>query len=349
MIVIKYEIIEEETKMRNALKKMILTAALVVTTLVVFPTNAEAKTKTLTYNIDKITADKFCKDIQSQGTRAVTLHGDKDQYKIVLTVKASSKKKGRAKVRTFAKKVVTAKSNKYGLSYGIKYDDFNIERYDAKKKVYKTILNNTANDIFYLNGITNKALHEEFMLRGGWDIKVKTVFPTTEDFKNSSESVKVQYILDYIGFKCMEYEDTHIRYSFKDLYYGKARGVCSDFSNVYVHAARLIGYNVAADRENNYAAKHSVALIKAKRSDNKYDYFLCGNNFIDSYSNIDFNWIKTTETKANLYKDTPFACWQVAAPDEFKVTKLEKGAYNYAKSGRISELDEILKSKYEHC
>ena len=48
MIVIKYEIIEEETKMRNALKKMILTAALVVTTLVVFPTNAEAKTKTLT-------------------------------------------------------------------------------------------------------------------------------------------------------------------------------------------------------------------------------------------------------------------------------------------------------------
>lgn len=327
--------------MRNALKKMILTAALVVTTLVVFPTNAEAKTKTLTYNIDKITADKFCKDIQNQGTQAVAFNGDKDQYKIVLTVKASSKKKGRAKVRTFAKKVVTAKSNKYGLSYGIKYDDFNIERYDAKKKVYKTILNNTANDIFYLNGITNKALHEEFMLRGGWDIKVKTVFPTTEDFKNSSESVKVQYILDYIGM-VMDYEDTHIRYSFKDLYYGKARGVCSDFSNVYVHVARLIGYNVAADRENNYAAKHSVALIKAKRSDNKYDYFLCSNNSVGSYSNIDFKWLKTTETKAKLYKDLPFACWQVAAPDEFKVTKLEKGAYNYAKSGMVSELKEIL-------
>ena len=55
--------------MRNIFKKMILTAALVVTTLVVFPTNAEAKTKTLTYNIDKITADKFCKDIQNQGDR----------------------------------------------------------------------------------------------------------------------------------------------------------------------------------------------------------------------------------------------------------------------------------------
>ena len=332
--------------MRNVFKKMILTAVLVFGTLVVLPTTAEAKTKTLTYNIDKITADKFCKDIQNQGTQAVAFNGDKDQYKIVLTVKASSKKKGRAKVRTFAKKVVTAKSNKYGLSYGIKYDDFNIERYDAKKKVYKTILNNTANDIFYLNGITNKALHQENFYIGGYYVKKDAVFPTTEDFKNSSESVKVQLILDYMGsMNCMHYDDVKIKYSFKDLYYGKARGVCSDFSNVYVHAARLIGYNVAADRENNYAAKHSVALIKAKRSDNKYDYFLCGNNFIDSYSNIDFNWIKTTETKANLYKDTPFACWQVAAPDEFKVTKLEKGAYNYAKSGMISELDEILKSK----
>ena len=325
--------------MRNVFKKMILTAVLVFGTLVVLPTTAEAKTKTLTYNINKVTADEFCKDIQSQGTRAVTLHGDKDQYKIVLTVKASSKKKGRAKVRTFAKKVVTAKSNKYGLSYGIKYDDFNIERYDAKKKVYKTILNNTANDIFYLNGITNKALHEEFMLRGGWDIKVKTVFPTTEDFKNSSESVKVQYILDYIGFNCMDYEDTHIRYSFKDLYYGKARGVCGDFSNMYVHAARLIGYNVVADRENNYAAKHSTALIKAKRSDGKYDYFEGNNNSINTYI------IELKACEQSSIKIGNLAVWQVKNPEEFKVSKLEKEAYKYAIKLPKSELEEILKSK----
>ena len=98
--------------MRNVFKKMILTAVLVFGTLVVLPATVEAKTKTLTYNINNVTADEFCKDIQSQGTRAVTLHGDKDQYKIVLTVKAYSKKKGRVKVRTFAKKVVNAKSNK---------------------------------------------------------------------------------------------------------------------------------------------------------------------------------------------------------------------------------------------
>lgn len=332
--------------MRNVFKKMILTAALVVTTLVVLPATVEAKTKTLTYNINKVTADKFCKDVQSQGTRAVTLHGDKDQYKIVLTVKASSKKDGRAKVRTFAKKVVIAENNKYGLSYGIKYDDYNIEKFDAKKKVYKTILNNTANDIFYLNGITNKALHQENFYIGGYYVKKDAVFPTTEDFKNSSESVKVQLILDYMGsMNCMTYEDTHIRYSFKDLYYGKAQGVCGDFSNMYVHAARLIGYNVAADRENNYAAKHSIALIKAKRSDDKYDYFVGNNNNLVNYSKINYSWVKSTGTKVELYKELYFESWQVAAPDEFKVTKLEKGAYNYAKSGMISELNEVLKNK----
>ena len=336
--------------MRNVFKKMILTAALVVTTLVVFPTNAEAKTKTLTYNINKVSADKFCKDIQNQGTQAVAFNGDKDQYKIVLTVKASSKKKGRAKVRTFAKKVVTAKSNKYGLSYGIKYDDFNIERYDAKKKVYKTILNNTANDIFYLNGITNKALHQEGICVDEYYAKKDAVFPTTEDFKNSSESVKVQFILDYIGENCMDYEFNNKKTDFKSLYYGKARGVCIDFSKVDVHVARLIGYNVVADQETNYAAKHSVSLIKAKRSDGKYDYFIGCNGNVKSYSKINFKKLSKEAKNFKGFKGDgsdilTFSYWQVVAPDEFKVTKLEKGAYNYAKSGMISELDEILKSK----
>ena len=326
--------------MRNVFKKMILTTALVLGTLVVLPTTAEAKTKNLIYNINNVTADDFCKDVQSQGTRAVTLHGDKDQYKIVLTVKASSKKEGRAKVKTFAKKVVNADSNKYGLAYGIKYDDYNIEKFDAKKKVYKTILNNTANDIFYLNGITNKALHQENFYIGGYYVKKDAVFPTTEDFKNSSESVKVQLILDYMGsMNCMTYEDTHIRYSFKDLYYGKARGVCGDFSNMYVHAARLIGYNVAADRENNYAAKHSTALIKAKRSDGKYDYFEGNNNSINTYI------IELKACEQSSIKIGNLAVWQVKNPEEFKVSKLEKEAYKYAIKLPKSELEEILKNK----
>lgn len=326
--------------MRNVFKKIILTTALVLGTLVILPTTTEAKTKTLTYNINKVTADKFCKDIQNQGTQAVAFNGDKDQYKIVLTVKASSKKEGRAKVNAFAKKVVNADSNKYGLAYGIKYDDYSIEKFDAKKKVYKTILNNTANDIFYLNGITNKALHQENFYIGGYYVKKDAVFPTTEDFKNSSESVKVQLILDYMGsMNCMTYEDTHIRYSFKDLYYGKARGVCGDFSNMYVHAARLIGYNVVADRENNYAAKHSTALIKAKRSDGKYDYFEGNNNSINTYI------IELKACEQSSIKIGNLAVWQVKNPEEFKVSKLEKEAYKYAIKLPKSELEEILKNK----
>ena len=116
--------------------------------------------------------------------------------------------------------------------------------------------------------------------------------------------------------------------------------------------ARLIGYNVVADRENNYAAKHSLALIKAKRSDGKYDYFIDG----ATYNRVDFRSLNEKAKKFKGFKgdgssslELDFDFWQVVAPDEFKVTKLEKGAYNYAKSGMISELDEILKSKYEHC
>ena len=149
--------------MRNALKKMILTAALVVTTLVVFPTNAEAKTKTLTYNINKVSANKFCEDVYNKGADAVFLESDKNTYKIKLTVKAASKKEGRAKIKKFAKKVMNAKTNQFGLSYGIKYDDYNSDEYDAKKKVYTTELYQSANDLYYLNAITKSALHKNTM------------------------------------------------------------------------------------------------------------------------------------------------------------------------------------------
>ena len=98
--------------MRNVFKKMILTAALVLGTLVVLPATVEAKTKTLTYNINKVTADEFCKDVYAKGVTAHCLEKDKNKYKITITVKAKSEKDGVKKVESFAKKVMKAKSNK---------------------------------------------------------------------------------------------------------------------------------------------------------------------------------------------------------------------------------------------
>ena len=77
--------------MRNVFKKMILTAVLVFGTLVVLPTTADAKTKNLTYNINKVTADEFCKDVYAKGVTAHCLEKDKNQYKITITVKGTIK------------------------------------------------------------------------------------------------------------------------------------------------------------------------------------------------------------------------------------------------------------------
>ena len=177
--------------MRNVFKKMILTAVLVFGTLVVLPATVEAKTKTLTYNINKVTADEFCKDVYAKGVTAHCLEKDKNKYKITITVKAKSEKDGVKKVESFAKKVMKAKSNKYGLSYGVSLkDDYNWYRYNNKKKVLTVKLFNTANDLYYLNCITRDALQTNWIESTKCSVKTKTVFPDSESFKKASGSCK---------------------------------------------------------------------------------------------------------------------------------------------------------------
>ena len=106
-------------------KKIVLTAALVLGTVVVLPQSVQAKTKAITYNIDKQSVDYICKDIQAYGKVAHLREGDKNTYKIKIETKAKSVAEGRKKVNNFAKKLMKCDSNTYGLSYGIKYDDYN--------------------------------------------------------------------------------------------------------------------------------------------------------------------------------------------------------------------------------
>ena len=325
--------------MKNVLKKKILTAALVVTTLVVFPTNAEAQTKTLTYNIDKVSADKFCKDIDNKGADAVFLESDKNTYKIKLTVKAASKKEGRAKVKKFAKKVMNAKTNQFGLSYGIKYDDYNYEKYDAKKKVYTTELYQSANDLYYLNAITKSALHKNTMETNKGTVYLKEVFPDYETFKQSSESVKVQTILYYMGHNCLvtSQEKKGMKFSWKKAFHNKMYGVCSDYANMFGYALRLIAYDYDLQYEINWKANHEVVLMKVKNSADTYDYFLGdGGGF---YPYITFGVPKTAKISSS-----EFDVWQVKAPKEYKVSKLEKAAFKYATKKTVSELERIAKN-----
>ena len=326
--------------MRNVFKKMILTAALVVTTLVVFPTNAEAKTKNLTYNINKVTADEFCKDVQAQGKSAI-FAGGKDKYKIVMTVKASSVKDGRAKVKKFAKKVMTADSNKYGLSYGVQMDDYNTEKYDSKKKIYTTKLFNSVNDIYYLNAITSRALRDVEYWQEHYVNNIIAVFPNNESFKKLSESAKTEFILNYMGRNSFvaSKEKKGMAFSWKKAFQGKMGGVCSDYANMYGLALRLIAYDYDLQYEINWKANHEVVLMKVKNSADTYDYFEGNGGGFSSYNSNaeDYTYGKIKITALN------FAAWQHCSPKTYKVTKLEKDAYKWGKKNK-SDFMYLLKA-----
>ena len=317
--------------MKNVLKKMILTAVLVFGTLVVLPATVEAKTKTLTYNINKVSANKFCEDVYNKGADAVFLESDKNTYKIKLTVKAASKKEGRAKVKKFAKKVMNAKTNQFGLSYGIKYDDYNYEKYDAKKKVYTTELYQSANDLYYLNAITKKALHDTSFYDVNYFVDINKVFPDYASFKESSESIKAEVILTYMGYNCMTYakEKKGMKFSWKKAFYNKMYGVCSDYANMYGLALRLVAYDYDLQYEINWKANHEVVLAKVKNASGTYDYFEGNGGFSSYNSNAeDYTYGKIKITALN------FAAWQHCSPKTYKVTKLEKDAYKWGKKNK---------------
>ena len=329
--------------MKNVLKKMILTAALVVTTLVVFPTNAEAKTKTLTYNINKVSANKFCEDVYTKGAEAHFLEKDKNKYKITLTVKAKSEKDGVKKVESFAKKVMKADSNKYGLSYGVSLKDgYNWYRYNNKKKVLTVTLANTANDLYYLNCITRDALQTNWIESTKCSVKTKTVFPDSESFKKASESAKTQTVLYYMGHNCM-YGNTDAKgtkISWKRLYEHEQEGVCSDFAQMQEKAVRLIAYDYTAQHEISWKANHEILLVGIKNSEGSYDYFDGSNGGFYPYR-VDSKVVKDKTPVTYGFFDS----WQVSEPKLYKVTKLEKAAYKWGKAKKSSDLEKMYMNR----
>lgn len=328
--------------MRNVFKKMILTAALVVTTLVVLPATVEAKTKTLTYNINNVTADEFCKDVYAKGVTAHCLERDKNKYKITITVKAKSEKEGKKKVETFAKKVMKADSNKYGLSYGVKPDEYTHEKYDAKKKIYTVKLANTANDLYYLNCITRDALRVNYIESNKCSIKTKVVFPDSESFKEASESAKVQTICRYMGRNCMYGISDKIAFTWKRAYEGKCQGMCGEFLDMYIRAVRVIAYDYNYQIEvNTNGVNHGLVIVKVKNSDGSYDYFEGNNGGFSPYSVWETEKIKNKNASNYL----GFDAWQVTEPKFYKVTKFEKDAYKWGKANKASDLEKMYMNR----
>lgn len=319
-------------------KKIVLTAALVVGTMIALPQTVEAKTKAITYNIDKQSVNAICKDIQLKGKTAHLLEEDKNTYKIVLQTKAKSRSEGRKKINSFAKKLMKTDSNTYGLSYGVKPDDYNSESYDKKKRVYTTKLYNTANDIYWLNKIVNEALNQDVFYAGRYTIKTKSIFPDAEALKNSSQSVKAQFILRFMGDHCMNYDKAN-KFTWKGAYAGTNKGVCLDFAYMYEKAVRLVANDYAVQQERNSKANHAMVIMRVKNSNGKYDFFEGNNEGFGTYY-IDLELSKQKGIKKNF--EIGFSELQVNAPKEYRVSKLEKDAYQYGIKNTNSELATIV-------
>lgn len=317
---------------------------LVLGVLLVLPVTVQAKTKNLTFNINKVSANDFVTEVQTQGKIAHFSEKDKNQYKITLTVKAKNEKEGVKKVESFAKKVMKADSNKYGLSYGVSLKDgYNWYRYNEKKKVLTVNLSNTANDLYYLNCITRDALNTNYIESHKCSVKTKSVFPDSAAFKKASESAKTQTVLYYMGLNCMEYDRTKLNvgviFNWKKAYEGKMKGVCSDFAEMYRRAVRLIAYDYNEQGECSVKANHEVSLMRIKNSNGTYDYFEGNNEIFDSYSGT------KDVSKDDSVSSLSFAVWQVKAPKLFKVDKLERGAFKWSQSNKSSDLEKMYMNK----
>lgn len=346
-------------------KKTILTIMLLFAALVlVKPETAEAKPKTetitKTYDIDKVSANDFVKKVQKDGVIGAKVYQDKKIYKIKLTTKAKSVSDGEKKIKAFAKKVKTAKTNTYGFSYGVKPDEYNSCRYDRKKKIYIENMYLTSNDIYYLNELTRKALKEPIaessfvfseLDKNGKSVStlkltyvyMSDLFPDTATFKKCSDSVKYEFVANYI---CgLMTGGDHKKIQWKDIYYDKEVGACQELAWMEEEIVRAIASDYDYLFEGNHRVNHAMELVKVKRSDGTYDYFICNNGIVGIYctlgSDDDF-W--------SLCKAEDVSCfesWVHYHPEEYLNDKLEKEAYKYGKKEDATEYMNLVYKIYK--
>ena len=326
--------------MKNVFKTLTITVVTMFL-VVLIPTTVQAKTKVMNFNIDKVSANDFVTEVQTQGKIAHFSEKDKNKYKITLTVKAKSEKDGVKKVESFAKKVMKADSNKYGLSYGVKPDEYTHEKYDAKKKIYTVKLANTANDLYYLNCITRDALNTKYIESNGNSLTTKAIFPDSKSFKKASESVKVQTICSYMGSHCMYGISGKIAFTWKRAYEGKCQGMCGEFLDMYIRAIRLIAYDYKYQIEVNTKVNHGLVIVKVKNSDDSYDYFQGNNSGFNPYIVLDTKVTKDKNAATYLFFDS----WQVSEPKLYRVTKFEKAAYKWGKAKKSSDLEKMYMNR----
>ena len=303
-------ITNEENIIKKLLKNLILGILIICTVVTAIPvTNTQAaikpykKEKQLWVDIDKITPEKYIKMVHKYGKKGIK---EKVQYYIGFKMNTKTEAKTITKLNNFDKKVMKAKNNKYGISMGASMDSANS---DTWRKGNKIEMYTPCNDVVYMEQIIGDALNQKTYSVDGYDknghytratVYVKDLFPTVASFKKASDSVKLQFVADYMSKHCMFYAGTpkngYDGFCFEGAASeGKCYGVCLDFRNMYIHCARMICYidevhdgkfrksalNIAFD-SSKY--DHSVAAIYVRNSYGGFDYFEGNNSNFRTFS-----------------------------------------------------------------
>lgn len=293
--------------MKKVLKNLVLGILIICTVITVVPIiNTQAaikpytKEKQLWVDIDKITPEKYIKMVHKYGKKGIK---EKTHYFLGFKMNTKTKKETIAKLNKFQRKVMKAKNNKYSISMGAGMDNANSDTWEKGNKIS---MYTSCNDVVYMEQIIGDALKQRTYSVMGYDRKgryvtatvyVKDLFPTINDFKKASDSVKLQFMADYMGKHCMFYAGTpkngYDSFCFEGVASeGKCYGVCSDFAIMYAECTRMlcntgifmdsklgdISY-CGADVGTFYSFNHSVAACYARNSYGTNDVFE-GNNAI---------------------------------------------------------------------
>ena len=339
--------------MKKLVKKLVVTFLIICSIITIIPVNnVQAASKTykvvrdkedknyyyLVIDIAKTTLKQYLDIIRTYGKKEGK-NNYKNQYKIVLSCKCNKKNSDPYKLfNPYAEKM--KKYSKYGLTYGLQFDDSQKGTCFKNGILYYENLY-TCGQVYYMEKIFEKALTKmktitvtTYTNKGKtcntYTANVKDLFPNAKTFKNASDSVKIQFILTYCGKYGMTYGYQERFWTWKDIYEGTAKGDCDQFSRMYCSIARMIGeYYSFGTAYNN----HSAGLLYGKNSKGQLDFFETNNDTVQNFayplkstSKKDAYWILDWH-HYNVYD----LCGDISDK-----------AFKYAKAWKVSELNQLV-------
>ena len=323
-----------------------------------------------TYDMDKINPNDMVKllldDANSQEAFGKVIF---PKFKI----KASSESDANKKIDAYLKKMKKVSENKYGLGFGLERKNptaCNYVKYDKKKKVATYHVEEyTTYDMYVIQKLFDLAMNEPYLEvhyrskdayvgdKNFYRQKTRSVFKNAAELKKASDSVKFQFLCEYLNNSCKiawGKPETLYDTSLKAVLEGRYYGVCADCADLWRRLAGLVSYDIESRQYTCWRetadTSHTALLLRAKNKDGNWDYFqgnnahcvLFGHAFLKDYDKKIDIYADATSQQYNNIED-----WMHYDYKAYVTNKGEfgKNAYKYGKNHKKSELVNLMISK----